>query len=166
MSGDTAFPVQGTDRSFKVSRASADYLHEAWGAFGVIITGRRDFDVSEAWGGESPMGVPIIILTHRVPQEWVKPGGPFTFVTDGIESALAQARKMAGDKNVVVSGTKVVQQFLNAGLVDEIAIDLAPILLGSGIRLFDDLIGGPINLERTRLIVGQGVTHLVYRVVM
>lgn len=165
MSGDTPFPIPGTDRAFRVSRASADYLQEAWGAIGAIITGRHDFDVSEAWGGVSPMnGVPIFILTHRVPQEWAKPGVPFTFVTDGIESALAQARQVAGDKDVVVSGTKVVQQYLNAGLVDEIAIDLAPILLGSGTRLFENL-RGSINLERTRLIEGLGVTHLIYRVV-
>ncbi len=165
MSGDTPFPVPGTDRPFKVSRVSANYLRETWGSMGAIVTGRRDFDVSEAWGGVSPLGVPIFIVTHRVPQGWPKPGVPFTFVTEGVASALEQARKVAGDKNVAVSGTKVVQQCLNAGLIDEIAIDLAPILLGSGIRLFENLAGKPIELERTQVIEGQGVTHLVFRVV-
>ena len=163
-SGDTDFPVPGTDRPFKISRASAELLRKEWDKIGAIVTGRRDFDVSQAWGGISPLGVPIYIVTHRVPQEWVREGSPFTFVTDGVESALAKARQAAGDRNVAVSGSTIIQQCLRAGLLDEIQIDLAPILLGAGIRLFDHLGTEPIELECTKVIEGAGVTHLQYRV--
>jgi dihydrofolate reductase len=163
--GDTDFPVAGTPMVFKISRASADYLRQAWGQIGAIVTGRRDFDVSEAWGGKPPLAVPTFIVTHHPPSEWVKPGSPFTFVTEGVEAAVERARQAAGDRNVAVSGTTIVQQCLRAGLLDEIHIDLAPILLGAGIRLFDQLGPDPIELENIDLIQGTGVTHLRFRVV-
>lgn len=164
-SGDTAFPVPGTDMVFKVSRASAELLHATWGMIGAIVTGRRDFDVSNAWGGKPPLAAPMFIVTHYPPQEWVKPGSPFAFVTEGVESAVEQARQAAGDRNVGVSGAQIVQQCLRAGLIDEIYIHLAPILLGAGIRLFDHLGTEPIELESARVIEGTGVTHLQFRVV-
>jgi dihydrofolate reductase len=164
-SGDTEFPLPGTNLVFKVSRASADFLREVWSTLGVFVTGRRDFDVSNAWGGTPPLGVHAFVVTHHPPQEWIKAGSPFTFVTDGVESAIAQARQVAGDKNIAVGGTTIVQQCLRAGLLDEIHISLAPVLLGAGIRLFDHLGPVPIALESTRVIDAPGVTHLVYRVV-
>jgi dihydrofolate reductase len=164
-SGDTDFPLQGTDVVFKISRASAQLLQEVWSTLGVIVTGRRDFDVSEAWGGKPPLGVPMIIVTHRVPQEWVYEGSPFLFVTDGVASAVAQAKQIAGDKNVGIGGSTITQQCLQAGLLDEIHIELAPILLGEGIRLFDNLGPEPIELEKIAVVDGTGVTHLQYRVV-
>ena len=164
-SGDTDFQVPATDMVFKISRASAEVLREEWAAIGAIVTGRRDFDVSGAWGGQPPLGVPHFIVTHNAPQEWVKAGSPFTFVTDGVESAIRQAEQAAGDKNVAVGGSKITQQALKAGLLDELGIDLASILLGDGIRLFDNLDTEPIELERTRVIAAPGVTHLRFRVV-
>ena len=164
-SGDTEFSVAGSTMVFKVSRASAAYLQEAWGKLGAIVTGRRDFDVSDAYGGVSPLGVPMFIVTHRIPQEWVKDGSPFTFVTEGVEHAVALAQKAAGGKVVGIGGTTIVQQCLRAGLLDGIHIHLAPILLGAGIRLFDQLGPEPIDLERTQVIEGTGVTHLDFRVV-
>lgn len=163
--GDTDFKMPGVDRPFKISRASADYLREAWGCIGAMVTGRRDFDVSRAWGGQSLLGVPMFIVTHRVAHEWVKEGSPFTFVTEGVERAIELARRAAGDKDIAVSGTQIVQQCLRAGLMDEINIDLAPILLGAGIRLFDHLGPNPIHLEYIRVIEGTGVSHLRFRVV-
>lgn len=164
-SGDTDFPVPSTDMVFKISRASAELLREEWAKIGAIVTGRRDFDVSNAWGGAPSLGVPTFIVTHRVPQEWVYEGSPFTFLTDGVESAVEQAKKAAGDKNVGVGGSKIVQQCLKLGLLDEILIDLAPILLGEGIRLFDHFGPEPIELESTRVIATPDVTHLSFRVV-
>lgn len=164
-SGDTDFPVPSSTMKFKVSRASAELLRESWGNIGAIVTGRRDFDVSGAWGGTPPLGVPIFIVTHSIPQEWAKEGSPFTFVTDGVESALAQAKQSAGDKDVGVGGTKITQQFLQAGLVDEIQLHLVPVLLGAGIRLFDHLEAEHIALEKIRVIDAPDVTHLRYRVV-
>ena len=163
-SGDTDFPVPSSPMVFKLSRASAKLLRESWGALGAIVTGWRDFDVSEAWGGTSPLGAPIFIVTHSIPQEWAKDGSPFTFVTDGIESALAQARASASDKDVGISGTQITQQFLKAGLIDEIRLHLVPVLLGAGIRSFDHLQDENIALEKILVVDAPDVTHLRYRV--
>ncbi len=164
-SGDTDFPVVGTPMVFKIARASADLLQAEWGAIGAIVTGRRDFDVSDAYGGKPPLGVPLFVVTHRAPQEWVKEGSPFTFVTDGVASAIKKAKTVAGDKTVSVGGTKIVQQCLMAGLLDEIRIDLVPILLGAGIRLFDNLGTQASELESLGVVEASGVTHLRFRVI-
>jgi dihydrofolate reductase len=160
------FTAANAPMVFKVSKASAELLRETWGRIGAIVTGRRDFDVSNAWGGKSPLEVPIFIVTHRPPQEWVDmPGTPFTFVTEGVESAIRQARQVAGDKDVSVGGTQIVRQALQAGLLDELQIDLVPMLLGAGIRLFEPVGMDPIDLECIGIVAGTGVTHLRYRVV-
>jgi dihydrofolate reductase len=164
-SGDTDFSLAGTDLVFRISRTSAALLQETWPTLGALVTGRRDFDVSRAWGGKALLNVPTFIVTHHPPQEWLTEGSPFTFVTDGVESAVTQAKEAAGDKHVGIGGTTITQQCLRAGLLDEIRIHLAPILLGEGIRLFDRLGIEPIQLETIRVIDAPGVTHLQYRVV-
>jgi dihydrofolate reductase len=111
------------------------------------------------------MGVPAVVLTHRVPQEWVYEGSPFTFITEGVENAIEEARKIAGDKNIGVGGADITRQCLKLGLLDEIHIDLVPVLLGQGVRLFDHLGIEPVELERTGVIESPGVTHLSFRVV-
>ena len=162
--GDVTIPVPDSEMVFKVAPPSVKIIEEMLSRYGAIVTGRRDFEVSRAWGGKSPLSVPVFIVTHSVPQEWDKPEFPFTFVTDGVESALEQARKAAGDKDVAIGGTSITQQLLNLGLIDEIHIDLAPILLGDGIRLFDHL-DRSIELVSTRVIESTDVTHLTFRVV-
>ena len=127
------------------------------------MTGRRAFDLTHGWGGGHPLGVPVFVLTHSVPQEWVHEGSPFTFVTEGLESAVAQAKAVAGDKDVGVIGANLVQQCIRSGLLDEIHLDLVPVLLGNGVRLFDQT-AEPIELESTRVIEGAGVTHLTFRI--
>ena len=164
-SGDTPFPVPGTDMVFQISRASADLIGELWGSIGALVTGRHDFDVSGAWGGNPPYGWPTFIVTHTPPQEWVKEGSPFTFITDGVASAIEQAQRVAGDRHVVVGGTTIVQQCLKAGLLDEIHIDLASMLLGDGKRLFEHLDVEPIELQRYYVVEGPDVTHIGFRVV-
>jgi dihydrofolate reductase len=164
-SGDTDFPLPGTDMVFKISRASAELLREEWDTLGAMVAGRRMFDIAHAWGGSPPGGGPCFIVTHTAPQEWLKPGSPFTFVTDGVESAIRQAKQAAGGKNVAASSASIAQQCIKAGLLDEIRINLAPVLLGGGVRLFDRLGAAPIDLERTRVIEAPGVTHLRFRVV-
>jgi dihydrofolate reductase len=128
------------------------------------VWGRRTFDIARAWGGHPP-GSPCFIVTHTVPQEWVEEGSPFTFVTDGVESAIRQARQAAGEKDVVVCTASILQQCLKAGLMDEIHIDVAPMLLGNGVRLFDHLGTVSIELEGIRAIKAPGITHLGFRVV-
>jgi dihydrofolate reductase len=111
------------------------------------------------------MGVPAFVVTHSVPWEWIYEGSPFTFVTDGVESAVEQAKDVAGSKDVGVGGADVAQQRIGAGQVDEVGIDLVPILLGEGVRFFDRVRTGPIELERTMVVEVPGVTHLRFRVV-
>ena len=166
-SGDTDFTVPSGTMTFKVSQVSAELLRETWRTIGAIVTGRRTFDITDGWGGRHPLDVPVFVVTHTVPQAWVKDkeGAPFTFVTDGVESAVEQAQAVAGDKNVAVGAASIVQQSLKAGLLDEVHLDMVPILLGDGVRLFDRLGATPIELERTRVIEAPGVTHLTFRVV-
>ncbi len=139
-------------------------LEEAMATLGAGVWGRRTFDIARAWGGHPP-GTPAFIVTHRVPSEWAKEGSPFIFVTDGVESAIRQARHAAGDKDVVLCTASILQQALRARLVDEVYIDVAPVLLGVGVRLLDHLGDEPIELEGLRAIAAPGVTHLGYRVV-
>ena len=144
----------------------AELLDEAFRNTGASIVGRRMFDNAEGWGENPPFDMPVFVLTHQAREPLVKGGTTFTFVTDGIESALAQARAAAGATNVAIGGgANVAQQYLKAGLLDEIEIHLVPILLGGGIRLFDHLGDAQIELERTRVIDSPSVTHLRFRVV-
>jgi dihydrofolate reductase len=163
-SGDTEIPVPGGP-VLKLHKTSADVFQASVNRLGALVTGRRDFDVSNAWGGQSPVHAPIFIVTHSAPPEWVGVDAPFTFVTDGVASALAQARQVAGDRDIGVGGSTIVQQCLQAGSLDEIQIHLAPVLLGAGIRLFDHLGAEPQTLEILRVVTTPDVTHLLYRVV-
>ena len=162
--GDTEIPISDGQMTLKVSAQSAEILKEAFTTYGAGVWGRKTFDIAGAWGGHPP-GSPCFILTHHVPQEWVKEGSPFIFVTDGIESAIRQAKQAAGDKDVVLCTASILQQAIQAGLVDEIDVDVAPVLLGAGVRLFDHLGAAPIEMENTRVIVAPGVTHLRYRII-
>jgi dihydrofolate reductase len=166
--GDTDVKVSIGDEELdlKVSSESAERFEEPTRTMGAIVSGRRMFDVAGAWGGKHPMDVPVVVLTHNPPQEWVKKSdSPFTFVTDGVGSAVAKAKAIAGDKNVGVGGADVTRQCLKLGLLDEIGIDLVPVLLGSGVRLFEYLGIEPIELENMGVTTAPGVIHLRYRVV-
>jgi dihydrofolate reductase len=157
-SGDTKFDLQ-------MSAEDAEQFKELMAGTGAIVSGRRMFDVASAWGGKHPMGVPVVVVTHTVPQEWVYEGSPFTFVTDGVESAIGKARVIAGDKNIGVGAADITRQCLKLGLLDEIGIDLVPVLLGQGVRLFEYLGIEPVELELTGVRNSPGVTHLSFRVV-
>jgi dihydrofolate reductase len=162
-SGDTEIPISDGNMVLKVSPQSAELLKEAMGTYGAGVWGRRTFDIAHAWGGHPP-GSPAFIVTHRVPEEWVYEGSPFTFVTEGVESAIRQAKQAAGDKDVIICTASILQQCLNAGLMDEIHMDVAPLLLGNGVRLFDHLSIKPTELESIRVVEAPGITHLGFRV--
>jgi dihydrofolate reductase len=149
---------------FRVSPQSAELLREVDRTMGAFVTGRRTFDIANGWGGRPPLGVPTFVVTHTVPQEWVYEGSPFTFVTDGVESAVEQAKAVAGDKDVAVGAASIAQQCIRAGLLDEVHINLVPVLLGGGVRLFEHLGTTHIELESPRVIEAPGVTHLTFRV--
>jgi dihydrofolate reductase len=155
--------------------ASTEVVERSLENLGATVMGRNMFGGQGAWednpwdgwwGDNPPFHKPVFVLTHHPREPLVKEGGTtFTFVTDGIESALEQARQAAGDKDVSVSGgASVAQQYLNAGLVDEMQIHLVPVLLGDGTRLFDNLDVASIGLECIRAVESPGVTHLTYRV--
>lgn len=162
--GDTEVPISDGQMVLKVSAQSAEILNEAMAASGVGVWGRRTFDIARAWGGHPPSS-PAFIVTHTVPQEWDYEGAPFTFVTDGVESAIRQAKKAAGDNDVVVCTASILQQCLKVGLMDEIHIDVVSLLLGGGVRLFDNLGRQAVELACIRAIQAPGVVHLAYRVV-
>ncbi len=135
-SGDTVYTMPNGAMEAKVSaasRASLQALHQATEA---IVSGRGLFDLTNGWGGRPPMDVPVFVVTHTIPRAWIDehPGALFTFVTEGVERAIMQAKAVAGDKNVGLGGANVAQQAIKAGLVDEIVVDLVPVLLGAGIR--------------------------------
>ena len=163
-SGDTDYTFPGMGLKAKISKASVKRLDEAIKSAGALVTARKTFDIANAWGGQHPADVPVVVLTHHVPQEWVKDGSPFTFVTDGIESAIQKAKTLAGKKDVIVGTATTLQQCLNAGLMDEITIDLAPVFLSKGVKLFDNLKKTP-ELEQISVVEGTGVTHIQYRVI-
>ncbi|MEN3609553.1 dihydrofolate reductase family protein [Plantactinospora sp. ZYX-F-223] len=140
-----------------------DLVRNTFARTGASVMGRRMFDEGEvAWPEEAPFRCPVFVVTNRAREPWVRSGGTtFTFVTDGIESALAQARAAAGDRDVRISGgANLIRQYLAAGLVDEFDVDLAPVLLGGGVRLFDGIPGAAgLRIEAT-----ERVAHLHYRV--
>jgi dihydrofolate reductase len=163
-SGDVEVDAGGSDpMTFKVSEPSARHLRGLTPELGAVLTGRRTFEVAHGWGGNHAWG-PAFVLTHQVPDGWPRPDSTVHFVTDGLESAVNQAKAAANGKSVGVHGADIIQQLLNAGLLDELSIDVVAILLGSGVRLFDRLVGTPALLGNPAVIPGVGVTHLRYPV--
>ena len=150
------------------SPAGAEAVEESVRNTGAIVIGRRTYDQGDAMDGfaHSPYAVEHFVLTHEAPASAARGDMKFTFVTDGIESAIEGAKTAAGGRNVAVGGgAGVARQCLEAGLVDEIQVHLVPVLLGGGIRLFGNGEAGKVGLEKIRVVDAPGVTHLVYRVV-
>jgi dihydrofolate reductase len=155
--------------------ASTPMMEEALTNVGATIMGRNMFGGGPGpwgedpwdgwWGDDPPFHTPVFVLTHHEREPLQKEGGTtFTFVTDGIESALEQAMAAAGGKDVSLGGgADVAQQYLAAGLIDELQLNLVPVLLGEGTRLFDNGAGAGLNLEQAQVIEAPGVTHLKYR---
>jgi dihydrofolate reductase len=156
--------------------ASTPLMEEGQARAGTVVMGRNMFGGGPGpwgddpwqgwWGDEPPFHVPVFVLTHHPREPLVKEGGTtFTFITDGIESALAQAKEAAGERDVAIAGgADVARQYLAAGLVDELQLNIAPVLLGSGARLFEDGAGTGLKLEQTLVVHTPDVTHLRYRV--
>src|SRR4051812_34294746 len=132
---------------------------------GAVVTSRKVYDLTEGWGEDGFYKMPVFVLTHRPHDPVVKGDTVFTFVTEGIEHAITQARAAAGEKKVhIMGGATVIQQALNAGLVDTVHLHIAPVVLGAGTRLFDNLVH-PIQLERTETVDSEFGTHLRFRIV-
>jgi dihydrofolate reductase len=165
--GDTKFVFPDGKMTVRLSPASAMVMRDIWQTVGAIVAGRRMFDIAHGWGGTHPLNVPVFVVSHSIPEGWPRDDAPFTFVTgvaDGVERAIEQAKKVAGERMVIVAGASVARQALKAGLVDEIELDLVPVLLGRGIHFFEYLGAEPIKLERTIAVLAPDVTHLRFRV--
>ena len=144
-----------------------DIVRETFERTGASVMGKRMFDAGEqAWPEEAPFHTPVFVVTHEKRDPWERPGGTtFSFVNDGIESALDRAREAAGDRDVrIAGGGATILEYLNAGLVDEFTIALAPVLFGAGVRLFEGVDASRIALEQVRSEPSQRVTHLTYAV--
>ncbi len=120
--------------------------------------------MTDGWNGIHPLDRPVVVVTHHVPDDWVAahPDAPFTFVTDGLEAALERARAVAGDKDIGVNGGEIARQCLELGLLDQINVDLVPVLLGDGVPFFDHVKNAPVFLDEPTIIEGSRVTHLHY----
>ena len=129
---------------------------------GATVVGRNTYDAARGWGGTPPFDWPFFVVTHHPPENAGEL--PFTFVTDGLERAIELAREAAGDADVSIMGGDLTRQALAAGLLDELHLDLVPVLFGEGVRFLDDFDDGPIRLERMRIVDTPAVAHVSFRV--
>ncbi|MFG1941574.1 dihydrofolate reductase family protein [Nonomuraea sp. NPDC048826] len=157
------FDHSGAGSGFQVSRASAEYVREMWRSIGVIVMGRRLFDLTNGWEGSPPTGDHVVVVSHRPKPEGWHPEASYHFVTD-VTAAIAKAQELAGERTVSLNAGDVGGQVLAAGLVDEVAIDVAPVVFGSGRRYFGGIDGQHL-LEQPHVVVqGDGVLHLKFKV--
>jgi dihydrofolate reductase len=131
---------------------------------GAIVAGRRLFDQSDGWGDNHPAGAPVVVVTHRPPPDGAAERFPRTTFTGGVEEAITTAKEIAGERFVTIASADIIQQALNLGLVDELCISQVPVLFGSGIRYFGDLVGGHVMLEDPLVVQGTRALHLRYPV--
>jgi dihydrofolate reductase len=162
--GDVEFRWPGMGMVSHTTPSSAAYLRDLVDQAGALVVGRRVFDYTNGWGGDHPVHVPVFVVSHTVPDGWPRDDAPFTFVTEGVEAAVAQAKAVAGDKSVGVAGPNIAQQCLNLELLDEVRVELVPVLLGDGIRFFDHVQRAPVMFDDPVVVEGERVTHLCYRV--
>jgi dihydrofolate reductase len=157
-------PGKDGDARFKPKGKNQEVVEELFATAGASLTGRRTYDIAGGWNGTHPVnGIPVVVLTHRPPKDVPKGKSQFRF-TDDLDEAVKVAKAAAGDKDVGIAGASVAQQCLRAGLVDEIYIHIAPMLLGDGVRLFAHLGDESIELELVDTITTPEATHLRYRV--
>ena len=149
--------------AFNVDEASAEMLRELIERHGALVSGRRLFEIAKGWNDTHPSGAPVVVVTHSAPANAAERWPRTTFV-DGVEPAIAKAREIAGDKDVVVASANVIQQALDLGLVDEVCVSLVPVLFGEGIPYFSKLDRGHLLLEDPVVVQGRRALHLRYLV--
>jgi dihydrofolate reductase len=159
--GDVSVPSANEHVSLNVDEASAGMLSDLIESAGALVSGRRLFDITDGWGDSHPMGVPVVVVTHDPPDDadrW-----PRTSFVGEVGAAVAKAREVAGDTDVIIASASVAQQALTLGLVDEVCVSLAPVLLGEGIPYFTNLDRRHL-LEDPEVIQGRRAVHLRYPV--
>jgi dihydrofolate reductase len=163
--GEVEVPTATKDITLHLSPRSAEHWGRWVSGLGALVCGRTLFDFTDGWGGRHTMAVPVVVVTHQVPTKWIEahPGAPFHFVTDGIEAAVAKAQELAGNRVVTVTAGTIARQCLELGLLDEVAVDLVPVVMGTGRPFFGELSLEDVPLgDPTVCIQGDRVTHLVF----
>lgn len=165
-SGDVEVEHAGDFPNFRLTPQSAAYWREFTGSLGVLVVGRTLFDITDGWKGRHTLDVPVVVVTHAPPTDWSYPGSEnFRFVTTGIHDAIALAQQIAGDRAVAVAAGTIASQALAAGLIDEVAMDVVPVILGRGVPYFVGLPDKTIMLgDPTAVVQGDRVTHLTFPV--
>jgi dihydrofolate reductase len=165
--GPVEIPTVDDTMTFRMTQPSADYWTQWLDGLGALVCGRTLFDVTGGWGGTHTMDVPVVVATHRIPTDWVEahPDAPFHFVTGGVEAAVALAQSIAGDRTVAVTAGTIARQCLELGLLDAVAVDLVPVVMGHGRPYFGELSleDAPLG-DPTVCIQGDRVTHLFFPV--
>lgn len=161
--GPVEIATAGAERNLSVDEESAQALKEMVGRIRALICGRRLFEIAKGWGGMHPVGCPVIVVSHGTPAGWPIEGAPFHLAHD-LETAVALAEQLAGDEIVAVATPTITQQLLNAGRLDVLRVNIAPVLLGKGIPWFAHLEHAPLLLDDPEVSAGTRVTHLTYRV--
>lgn len=158
-----SFDHSGVGSPFRVSRASAPYVAETWDSLGAIVMGRRLFDLVDGWQGDPPVGEHVVVVSHRPKPAGWHPEASYHFLDD-VAAAIARAKDLAGDRSVAVNAGDVGAQALAAGLVDEVAMDVVPVVFGSGRRYFGGIDGQHLLEDPHVVIQGEGVLHLRFKV--
>jgi dihydrofolate reductase len=160
-SGDVPMDASG---ALKVSQTSYDYIRPYWDQIGVTVVGRHVFDMTDGWDGKPPSGIDsVVVVTHRPAPDGWDPEAPFSFV-DGVEAAVAAAQELAGERTVEVAAGDVGGQVLAAGLVDEVRMDVVPVVFGSGKRFFGSIRAQHLLEDPDEVVPGDRVLHLRCRV--
>lgn len=165
--GEVELPTVDDRITLHMSAPSAEHWHRWVDGIGAVVCGRTLFDFTGGWDGMHTMGVPVVVATHEVPAEWVEthPDAPFHFVTDGVESAVAKAQEIAGEATVAVAAGTIAGQCLELGLLDAVAIDLVPVVMGGGRPFFGEVSTVDVPLgDPVECVQGDRVTHLVFPV--
>lgn len=162
-SGDVAWEWNGAE--MRTTQASKDFIQAVSSGIGAMVVGRFVFDQTNGWGGQAVAGDHVFVVTHAPPEDWeFADTAPFTFVTDGVESAIAQARELAGDRIVDIAAGDVGGQALRLGLVDQVVMNVVPVVFGEGRPFFGNA-AGEVTLANPSLVAqGDRVTHLLYDV--
>ncbi|MGY1806287.1 dihydrofolate reductase family protein [Blastococcus sp. SYSU D00669] len=162
--GDVPFTFADEERVFSVTETTAEFLRSTTPGIGAMVCGRRLFDITHGWEGRPPSGEHVYVVTHAAPTDWPQVGtAPFTFVTDGVRSAVEQARAFAGERDVSVAAGQIGGQALREGLVDRVVMNLVPAVFGAGRPFFGT--GGiaePLLFGDPQVVRGRRVTHLVF----
>ncbi|GAA0957334.1 dihydrofolate reductase family protein [Kribbella koreensis] len=161
--GPVEFYGADPGRPFHLSQASADYLGSVWPGIGVTMIGRRLFDLTNGWNGVPSVGDHVVVVTHEPPADWPFPDAPFTFV-NGIEAAVAQAKSLAGDRDIAVAAGNLTGQLLEAGLLDDLVLNLVPVVFGTGRPFFGNYTGHQQLFDDPKVVEGDRVTHLHYKI--